>query len=121
MKVQIENDYSVLTTKIEQRTYRDSLETILDYFKENIDGETFSSESNLLECFTDYVRDSFELPDLKHDEEFEDYSIDLRILNWNEIFPELTYLIVPEEEKSCCSSFSQYYGYKYCPTCGERL
>lgn len=119
MNVNIENDYTVLVSKYEDRTYTESLETVIEDYKWSREGDTFETDDHLREDFEDYVRDYFELPSCNGSEEIEDYCTDFRIMNWEEILPELAYFIVPTPVKTCCDKAPK--DSRYCNTCGNKL
>jgi len=112
--------YDVLVTKQETRKYSTILDIIDDFRAYALKYYFIHDEEDLKDVFTSYVDDNLEVP-LEKNEEF-DEDLTIEILNWeNEIRPLLLDLITVKKSPTCCSSFSRYDGYKYCPTCGERL
>jgi hypothetical protein len=124
MNVEIENVYSVEVVTTEIRTLKDSLTKVLEHFKDAMkeNESTFYNEEDLKDEFIDYILEDLILPtnDGKADiyESIEEYSLEFRILNWEEVYAELSYLVVPRETNCCADAPINA---NYCPTCGNRL
>jgi len=121
MKVEIENEYSVIINRYEVKTYNVGLEGVMDDYREWLNGDTLGSEDALRDDFSEYITDNSDILPDKYgpDEELDEYSRYLKILNWEEIFPQLADLIEIPVEQTFCDKAS--YGSNFCPTCGKQL
>jgi len=118
--VKVESNVEIKT--FETRTYTKDLD-ILDYFREGYLEGDFHSEKSLKETFEEFITYTSKdiIPHLGSNEEIEEV-ISVQILNWDEIYPILSYLIVvPEvpERNQCCKNYEKMKFY-YCPLCGTK-
>lgn len=121
MEVKIKNTYTVYVEKCEQRTFENIFDDVIYDYVEWLDEDTLPSEDALKEDFAEYIRDNCAIvPNfLGTDEELDEYSLELTILNWDEVFPKLSHLIVTPKPETCCDKAPC--GANYCPTCGNKL
>lgn len=121
MKVEIENEYSVIINRYEIKTYNVGLEGVMDDYRECLNGDTLGSENALRDDFSEYIIDNSDILPDKYgpDEELDEYSIGLKILNWKEIFPLMSDLVVIPVPQTCCDKAP--YEANFCPTCGKPI
>lgn len=94
MDVKVKTDYRVLETIIKDKGYEDYAEGLVDNFLYVYEGDVYTSEEELKSVFQDYLMDVVDLPCGENEELFDIDSIKIEILNWEEILPELSHMIV---------------------------
>ena len=61
MNVKIENEYVVLVSKYESRTFTDSFENVIKDYREWLNEDTLESEEALRADFIEYIVDNCEI------------------------------------------------------------
>jgi len=121
MDVKYKNDYSVTTMKYTTETFTQSNKEILPEFVSWVGEDRYDDEDSLREALVEYITDYCDLvpENLPEEVEVENYSQNLELLNWEEIYPEISYLVVAPKEITCCDRAP--YKANFCPTCGKPI
>jgi len=120
MEIKIKTKFTV--TQIVDRVHMQSFDIeILDRFKTYIstNGYNPENEDELNEAFLDFLswdENSLSKYNYQTNEELRDVD-DVEILNWEEIFPLISDLIL---SVNCCEMETNN-GFKYCPECGKPI
>jgi len=94
MEIKIKADYRVLQTTIKDKGYENYANGLLDNFLYVYEGNTYTSEEELKSVVIDYLIDVADLPCDVDEEVFDLDAITIGILNWEEIFPQLSHMLV---------------------------
>ena len=120
MEIKIKTNFTV--TQVIDRVHIQSFDIeILDRFKNYISSNGYNPdcEDDLREAFLDFLswdEDSLSRYKYQENEELRDVD-DVEILNWEEIFPLMTNLIISTD----CCVIAMNNGFKYCPECGKPI
>lgn len=120
METKFKNEYTVEIQKYSTETYEhfseDGIEDFLAYF----DGDTFDSDEELAEAFSEYIRDNEQIcPEPGENTNIDDYSTNFEITNWNDIFPLLKHMVEIPAPRTCCDDAPRHAN--FCPTCGKPI
>jgi hypothetical protein len=121
MEVKFSNQYSITTTKYSVETYEHTSYDLLEDFLKWVEGDTYESEDELREVFEDHIKDNYDIvPNFQTSEvEVETWSMNFKLLNWHDIFPLISYLVVIPKELTCCDRAPKLAN--FCPTCSKSI